>query len=270
MVTIRIYGRTGNQCIMTSCALAYAFKHDLPYHIPAHTINDEIYPPTFTNLENPDYNPNLETIYIKENGREYFELPFEESWRNKNIELDGFWQSYLYFDDYKTEIVKILGFTDYQRPYGPWLGTGACIHWRMGDFKLYPTKHPIVTEKYMELAIKELLYRTAIRKIEIYSDNPEECFDFFKKNWSLSLEQCKVYLERMPHIHVTPLQKMMRMSQCGAHIISNSTFSWFSAWANTYPYKTVICPHEDNWYGVDNKHISVEHLLPKEWIRIKY
>jgi len=61
----------------------------------------------------------------------------------------------------------------------------------------------------------------------------------------------------------TDFQDMRLMSQCKHNIISNSTFSWWGAWLNQNPGKTVCAPKEFvRISNFDNK-----DMLPDEWIK---
>lgn len=59
-----------------------------------------------------------------------------------------------------------------------------------------------------------------------------------------------------------PATEMLAMSHAAAHVIANSTFSWWGAWMNE-PGTPVIAP--DPWFA-SGPH--VDGLLPPDWIRV--
>lgn len=88
-------------------------------------------------------------------------------------------------------------------------------------------------------------------KFLVFSDDIEWC----KSKWGLD--------ERFEFSTGTEIEDMNSMSRCKAHIIANSSFSWWGAWlSSSYPNNKVIAPKA--WYkdGVDRTH------LPEHWIRI--
>jgi hypothetical protein len=54
------------------------------------------------------------------------------------------------------------------------------------------------------------------------------------------------------------------MSQCNHNIIANSSFSWWGAWLNKSPKRTIISPKK--WYA--DKNIKNIDIIPNNWVKI--
>jgi Glycosyl transferase family 11 len=116
-------------------------------------------------------------------------------------------------------------------------------------------------------------YEQAIGKInaiasEVSLENPEgksPIFYVFSDDiyWAqehLVLPASTVYVSAL---QIEDYEELYLMSKCKHNIIGNSTFSWWGAWLNENPSKTVITPKQ--WTVKNSEHPSI---IPKEWIRI--
>lgn len=236
-VYAKFYGRTGNQLFQRAAAIGYATKHGLPY------FEKDV--------------PYALRILLKEHGHNYQPLPYLPEWRNKNILLDGYWQSARYFDHCREEVLKAFGY-DWS------LKEGWCsIHVRRGDYLLYPDKHPVVTGEYLQRAIQYIYKHTVVDKFMVFSDDIPYCKTIFNV-----LEYCGFTFEYSEGR--TAEEDLILGSCCEHNIISNSTFSWWQGYLNQNPDKVVISPSKDNWFGPGNKHLNTSDLIPESWIQIKY
>src|SRR5580692_9208993 len=105
MVSFRGYGRLGNFYFQCAAALAYAFRNNLEFTAP-NTTSDNFWNPLYLqHLVNPHYNAMLPSVILKEPHFHYTPIGFDEVWRNQNIILDGYFQSYKYFDDFKDKVL---------------------------------------------------------------------------------------------------------------------------------------------------------------------
>ena len=269
MVSCNLIGQQGNQMFTICATLSYALRNGLEYHIPAHTLNDSVWKPMFTHLENPKWNPELPTYILKENQHNYQELPTEIKSstflgdvlidkQKVNIIIDGYRQSLLYFEDYLPEVRKAFGFT-----YTPIYSLTAALHIRLGDYRFYPTKHPVVSNVYLMFAITEMLER-GISHFVVFSDEIYEAKKIIEDLNISSLCQFR-YSEGK-----SEKEDFQEMLYCSHFIISNSTYSLMAAILSESPNKIVISPDESNWFGSGNAHLDVSDLIPKEYIRIKY
>lgn len=238
-----------------AATIATSLKYKIPYCIPKHTLNDKVWKPYY--FENVNYCDDNDVISVqkvwKEPSHAYHEIPMP----TRSIVLDGYFQSELYFKDYLPEIRKVFGFDKLE------IKRGVCsIHVRRGDYLLYPDKHPVVTGEYLKQAMLGIIDKTNIRHFKIFGDDIE----WNKSHFNIIGDYYKFEFSE----NKNEIEDIKEMASCEHNIISNSTFSWWSAYLNNNPDKIVITPDESNWFGVKNKHLSVKDLLPESWIRIKY
>ena len=178
-----------------------------------------------------------------------------------NVYLDGYWQSYLYFENIASLIRE-----EFQALEGPGVknqelleamaqSNSVALHIRRGDYvsnMKAAIHHGVCSLDY---------YRDAIRKIAEEVPNPH--FYIFSDD----LEWAKTNLEiGFPTTYVghnlgdQAFQDLRLISHCKHQIIANSSFSWWGAWLNPNPEKRVIGPKK--WFSV-NKDCST--LFPPNW-----
>jgi hypothetical protein len=259
MVIFNPQGRLGNFMMEAFTAYSYAKMYGLEFTIPTESSSDFWNPIYFHHLQNKNYDPSLPMVEVVERQHNFQELPFSEQWRNKNIKLRGYFQTDLYFNHYRDEILRDFGFEWELIP------NTVSIHCRRGDYLELPTKHPVLTNEYLSKAInffKEKGYNNFL----VFSDGIEWCKENIN---SIVYPECTFgYVGRGEG--GTELQNMVHGSCCEHNIVSNGTFGWFQGWLNQNPNKIVVSPHEDNHFGYDNKHNDVSDYTPKSWHRIKY
>lgn len=271
LVSCNLLGRFANQAMIAACCVAYALRHGLEYHIPAHTLNDSVWKPMFTHLENSKWNENLPTVTLRESQHNYQELPFIEQWREGNIIIDGYRQSIKYFEDYLPEVRKAFGFDygDYSYTiYGDgnsFLENICAIHVRRGDYLLYPDKHPVVNDFYLLNAINYIAGKRPENFI-FFSDDIEWCKQFVKRYENLFGRDFSFQFSEGQ----TEINDFKLMMGCKNFIISNSTYSLMAAILSESPNKICISPSKDNWFGEGNKNLSTETIIPDNFIQIKY
>jgi hypothetical protein len=186
----------------------------------------------------------------------FFEIP-------DNSYLDGYWQSYLYFQKFSNQIREVFLFpkyTDYKNISinNQILSSknSVSIHFRRGDYVTNiktNTYHGICDLKYYEKAINFFLKKKMPHTFFIFSDD----IRWVKKNLNL---------KNVNHIYVnhnsgpSSFNDMSLMSLCNHNIVANSTFSWWGAWLNSNPKKIVIYPKK--WFADKN----ALTLCPPGWI----
>ncbi len=179
----------------------------------------------------------------------YFGAPYKEIHLGdgENYDLEGYFQSWRYFEDCKEDIYKFFA----PRMYPDLtVVNSVAIHIRRGDYLNHPEIHPIMPMEYY----REAMSHFPGEKFTIYSDDIMWClnnFDLMKDN-----------VEFVPPSEYD-IVDFLRMNSHKAFIIANSSFSWWAAYlAKDRP---VIAP--DLWALNEDRNV-IEDRLPKEWTRI--
>ena len=136
------------------------------------------------------------------------------------------------------------------------------VHVRGGDY-LEPRHQRryggFCTPAYYREAIRRVREKVADPVLFIFSDDPDYARQVLDEVGEA------VYV-----IHNTGLESyrdMQLMSRCRHHILANSTFSWWGAWLDSRPEKSVYSPAQ--WlHQSPGEAPAEERLLPAEWIRI--
>ena len=173
-----------------------------------------------------------------------------------SVIIDGFFQSEKYFKNNKKEILKFFNFGDVcdtyvKNKYNYQNLKTTSIHVRRGDYLKYPNHHPPQSIEYYNNSIDVLKNDTDL--FLIFSDDIIWCKENIKLNNAIYIENEKDYNE------------LYLMTLCDNNIISNSSFSWWGAWLNKKPNKTVIGPKI--WFGnaINEK---TNDIIPEDWIKL--
>jgi len=180
----------------------------------------------------------------------------------RNAYVDGFWQSWKYFESVKDKIPLIYRFKnkltgkagEYQEKILE--SNSVAVHIRKGDYvKLENVYGNICTEAY---------YRAAMKETEVRVDRPVYYFFSNDMEWTKNVfgkadnfvfvegnDEKKGYID------------MQLMADCKHQIIANSSFSWWAAFLNSNPDKVVICPVR--W--IQTK--ETPDIFCRDWIKIK-
>jgi hypothetical protein len=170
--------------------------------------------------------------------------------------IEGYFQSYKYFNDVKNELSTELKFkNDIETKANSIISSMnqrevVSIHIRRTDY-IKDGSLELLDLEYFNNASSN--FSDGDYNFLILSDDIEWCKQtfgtgdniFFSENNSNFVDMCL-------------------MSKCNHNIISNSTFSWWAAWLNQNPNKKVIGPKK--WFT--NTHININDLIPDEWIFI--
>lgn len=241
MVMAKFMGRMGNVLFEAATCIAYALKNNLEFTVPTTTTSQVWNPLYLQHLVNPNWVNGREDILIQEKRHEYQDLPFEESWRDKQIVLEGYWQTEKYFKEYRSEILYLFGF-----PYEKKEGV-VSIHVRRGDYVELRNKHPEVTKEW---------YLEAMRQFEGYR------FKFFSDD----IEWCRREFSERANCEFSTnsneVDDLVEMSCCEHNICSPSTYAFWGMWLNRNENKKVIFPKL--WFTPGWGGLNTDDIVP-EW-----
>lgn len=244
-ITPLLAGGLGNMMFQTAAAYALGRKqgHTLVYNSnhtgTLHKKPDEYIDTIFRN-----------TGFINEDMEFYKASVHDFNYREvilpkQNIALEGYFQSYKYFQPYESEIKALFNFKVAVN-FDP--TNKVSLHIRRGNYVN-------LTEFHHNLSIE--YYKNAIDyfkgyKFLVFSDDIAWC----KENF---IGEEFEFVEGQSDV-----QDLYLMSQCEHNIIANSTFSWWGAWLNNNPNKKVVYPNK--WFGPRNSEYNTWDMFPDEWV----
>jgi hypothetical protein len=182
-----------------------------------------------------------------------------------NLCLDGYWQSEKYFLDIRDIITD--EFTPAELPTDMNLRlaeqisecNSVSLHVRRGDYVANPVTaryHGACGIEYYSRAIDEIKKRVALPHLFVFSDDP---------GWTAANLSADIPTTFIDHNGTSSCgEDLNLMRLCGHNIIANSSFSWWGAWLNGNPGKTVIAPVQ--WFKEPG--LNTKDLIPEGWLRI--
>lgn len=209
---------------------------------------------------NPAVGTTLRRIRLVSEKEIYF-TPLSEYDLSENIYVEGYWQSYRYWD---AQTCFPLDHSDLPTP--PLSSSLACIaptsqrlpqeicaiHFRRGD---YQTEFNEQYHGKCELAyFFRAMQLSGAKQFHVYSDDIASARQAFSPFDNVSV------IASQPHDEIEDFQSLARYSQL---IISNSSFSFLAAYlARASHHAHVIAPYP--WYSFKN----VGPDLPEKWLRL--
>lgn len=176
--------------------------------------------------------------------------------------LSGYWQSTKYFRESEQLLRSEFTFRDPMsenaRPIFDKIGqtNSVCVHVRRGDFVVNPL-NGLYGPDYYRKGEELISQRVTNPHYFVFSDDIEWC----RANLTFAGPTRFVDDDFGPRKFRDDLRLM---SACKHFMIANSSFSWWAAWLNPDPDKTVIAPTE--WFR--DPSLDTKDLIPKEWLRI--
>jgi len=198
-----------------------------------------------------------------------FHIGFEARMlKTKAKYLEGFFQSYKYLESIRRELLEEISLKeDITLKYGDLLSefnslNSVALHIRRGDYVNNPaTKkaHFICDLSYYQKAInlikEKLNEKNLTPKFFVFSDD----INWAKENFKLF---DFIFVSRPEFLDP---EELILMSKAKHNIISNSSFSFWSAWLNNNPEKIVIAPAL--WNRKYRR--AYKDLIPEDWLRVQ-
>ena len=181
------------------------------------------------------------------------------------IVLEGYWQSFKYFEPYQDIIRTELTFKRAPTVHDARMiddiesVQSVAVHVRRGDYVTNPNinaYHGTCTPEYYQKANNYIDRNVNKPHFFVFTDDPE---------WVKERLTFPGPTKIVDHnLGKADYEDFRLMTHCKHFVIANSSFSWWGAWLARYPDKTVIAPM--NWFKVDN--FPPEDRIPREWIRL--
>ncbi|WP_336776031.1 alpha-1,2-fucosyltransferase [Paenibacillus sp. MMO-58] len=193
----------------------------------------------------------------------FYKGPFPKD--KKVYLLNGFFESYKYFDDSRASLIK--QFIPKASPPDDVLSClkimkgkeTVALHIRRGDFVK------------LNRAIAMTYYYNAINYIKrVY---PNIILVLFTLDQEVKDELVQVY-NNILIVDLNCLDKdfweWYIMTQCKHNITSNSTFSWWAAYINNNPHKIVIAPDKLTYKKVESEAVAEQYdsFFLDEWVKL--
>jgi len=274
-------GGLGNQIFQIFTTISYAIKTRNTFKFSGvkyvgggmTTIRNTYWESFFSRLKNFTTCKLPQLKCIREENFTFNELPLHEMEKNGAI-IFGYFQSYKYFEENYEMISRLIGLEEMKNVLCKkihydkiFLNNTISMHFRIGDYKKIQHVHPLMTKEYYHRSITHILssYKHSTTKLTIlYLCEKVDISDV--NEVILYLSKCFpelnfVYGEN----NLEDWEQMLLMSCCHHNIIANSSFSWWSAYFNSWEDKMVCYPSV--WFGQGVIH-NTNDLCPPTWTKI--
>ena len=196
----------------------------------------------------------LPTYRYNEPDWSYSPIPIKE-----DMLIDGYFQSFKHFSKYEKHVKDLFVFPDHiaaktTKGLNNLKKKTIGIHVRLGDYLLpgYISTHLVCNRDYYIRAL-QCFENLDDYQIIVCTDNINDYNKYIKIDNAIICNGAD------------ELEDMYVLSQCDNLIISNSSFSWWSAFLGTEK-KKIIAP--DTWFGCDGPK-NFSDIYMDNWIKIK-
>lgn len=238
--------------------------------------------PIFLNLKNlmaKNYDITNCSVFNENNDYKINTIPNVKDCKKETLILVGYLQCLNFFNNYADKIASMLGIYELQSrqkerfPHILNMVT-CCMHFRLGDYKKYEYKHPIMPLEYFKKSLCFLLEKLNNTKLCVLWVCHKPDKKYVKEEYISKL--CVLFpdvkFEELPSSD-NDYEELLLMSLCDHFIISNSTFSWWAAYFCLHENKIICYP--STWYGYIIKNSisnnqNKSRMFPKTWKKINF
>jgi hypothetical protein len=275
MITVFLMGGLGNQLFQIAFCIAYAIRNKKSFFFKySDTLDIGILRPTYWNNFLKSLKPFTKENIISLNRVNEYQYHYIDFPANlDNIEFFGYFQSYKYFDDQFSNILKFMKIDNFKttikNDFKDLLDNNTIsLHIRLGDYKYKQDCHPVMPVKYYINSLSHILNinpEYCNSKVIIFSELDD--YNIVENDYLKILKNNFTNLEFiLIDSNLSDWEQLLIMSCCKNNIIANSSFSWWGAYFNDYNEKIVCYPSE--WFGPKLKDKNMKDLFPLLWNKI--
>jgi len=228
-------GRLGNQLFQIASTIGIALKNNHKYAFPKWDFQN------YFDNKLPFFNQLDVSKSLEESSYAYHSIVLEP---NKDYDLNGYFQSYKYFNDYK-DVIKPYFTPNFEFNTGT--DDQVAMHVRRGDYLERSNFHTNLTLEYYNKAMSVF----PNSKFVIFSDDIKWCIQNFDH------DTCYFTITT----ELGDIGDLFYMSSFKNHIIANSSFSWWGSYLGNS--EVTVAPKD--WFQVD---LDTKDLYLPEWIQI--
>ena len=278
MIIVKLIGGMGNQMFQYAFARSISLKTNTEFKINLSFLKRKDLGENFTyrdfDLDIFNISENIIKEIQTDNLQSVSEKMFSYSQETVNtieqnigndLYLDGYWQSYKYFEEFEDYIKKDFTFknlvennkdTNVKNMFKDIIKSNSVmVNIRRSDY-LNNNFHGVMGSDYINESSKIIESKIDNPKYFVFSDDIEWCKENIKLN-NMVIVDHKYKGDRFDLY-------LQLMKSCKHFIIPNSTFAWWAAWLSNNKNKIVISPK--SWFTDFN--INTNDLIPSNWVRI--
>jgi hypothetical protein len=239
-VYVSLVGGVGNQLFQIAAGYAYAktYNKNLVLDTTRWTGSQGKHPDTykntlFKNFTFTTHHPRQHTE-VFEKRFNFDPLPYFKG----DVRLNGYFQSFKYFEHYKDEFLNLLEWPDV--PVG-WLASeNVAFHIRRGDYIQHGHVHFICDKKYFSKQFEE--FSDPVHQMNVFTDDPDAVqVEFQGHNFNIIQTNSE-------------LEDLRLMSLHDSIVCSNSSFSWWASLIGKQKEKIIV---PDIWFKNFQQHDDI-------------